>query len=120
MRDIASTLDASTLDAPKSSTYKSATPKSGTAILGISADPPVKQKKFDDKHSLGFPLLSDEDHKVAEAFGVWREKKLYGKIYFGIVRSAFLIDEKGKIQAAFPKISPKDTPIKLLAALEAG
>ena len=90
-----------------------------TAIVGISGDAPAKQKKFDEKHSLGYPLLSDPDHKVAEAFGVWREKKLYGRSFLGIVRSAFLIDEEGKIAEAFYKISPKDTPVKLLAALEA-
>lgn len=90
-----------------------------TAIVGISGDAPAKQKKFDDKHSLGYPLLSDPEHKVAEAFGVWREKKLYGRSFLGIVRSAFLIDEEGKIAEAFYKISPKDTPVKLLAALEA-
>lgn len=90
-----------------------------TAIVGISGDAPAKQKKFDEKHSLGYPLLSDLDHEVAEAFGVWREKKLYGRSFLGIVRSAFLIDEEGKIAEAFYKISPKDTPVKLLAALEA-
>ena len=90
-----------------------------TAIVGISGDAPAKQKKFDDKHSLGYPLLSDPEHEVAEAFGVWREKKLYGRSFLGIVRSAFLIDEGGKVAEAFYKISPKDTPVKLLAALEA-
>ena len=88
-----------------------------TVILGISPDLPAKQKKFDDKYSLGFPLLSDEDHAVAEAYGAWGEKSMYGKKYMGIIRSAFLIDEKGKIAEAWPKISPKDTPKNLLAAL---
>ncbi len=86
-------------------------------IIGISPDAPAKQKKFDDKYSLGFPLLSDADHTVAEKYGAWGEKSMYGKKYMGIVRSAFLIDEKGKIAEAWPKISPKDTPKKLLAAL---
>lgn len=88
-----------------------------TAIIGISPDQPEKQKKFDTKYSLGFPLLSDPDHAVAEAFGVWGEKKLYGKAYLGIIRSAFLIDEKGKISHAWYKVSPKDTPKNLLKAL---
>jgi len=88
-----------------------------TAILGISPDLPDKQKKFDDKYSLGFPLLSDPEHAVAEAYGVWGEKKLYGRAYMGIVRSAFLIDEKGRIEAAWYKVSPKDTPKNLLRAL---
>jgi peroxiredoxin Q/BCP len=89
------------------------------AILGISPDLPEKQKKFDVKYSLGFPLLSDPDHAVAEAYGVWGEKKLYGKAYMGIIRSAFLIDEKGKIEQAWYKVSPKDTPKNLLKALAA-
>jgi thioredoxin-dependent peroxiredoxin len=88
-----------------------------TAIIGISPDPPARQKRFDTKHSLGFPLLSDEDHAVAEAFDVWQEKSMYGKRYMGILRSAFLIDEKGKIAEAWYKVSPKDTPANLLAAL---
>jgi peroxiredoxin Q/BCP len=89
-----------------------------TAIVGISPDPPAKQAKFDTKYSLGFPLLADEDHAVAEAYGVWGEKSMYGKKYMGIVRSAFLIDEKGKIADAWYKVSPKDTPKNLLSALK--
>ncbi len=88
-----------------------------TAIVGVSPDKPEKQAKFDEKYGLGFPLLADEDHAVAEAYGVWGEKKNYGRVYMGIIRSAFLIDEKGKIEQAWYKISPKDTPIKLQAAL---
>ena len=91
----------------------------GTAIIGISPDQPSAQSKFDQKYGLGFPLLSDPDHVTAEAFGVWGEKSMYGKKYMGIVRSAFLIDEKGKVLEAWYKISPADTPKKLLAALEA-
>ncbi len=88
-----------------------------TAIIGISPDAPDKQKKFDDKYSLGFPLLADADHAVAEAYGVWGEKKNYGRTYMGIIRSAFLIDEKGKLEQVWYKISPKDTPVKLQKAL---
>ena len=88
-----------------------------TAIVGISPDKPAAQKKFDTKYGLGFTLLADEDHAVAEAFGAWGEKSMYGKKYMGIVRSAFLIDENGKIEQAWPKISPKDTPTNLLNAL---
>ncbi|MFN8018357.1 MAG: thioredoxin-dependent thiol peroxidase [Acidimicrobiales bacterium] len=91
-----------------------------TAIVGISPDAPEKLKKFDEKYSLGFTLLSDADHSVAEAYGVWGEKKNYGRTYMGIIRSAFLVDEQGKISHAWPKISPKDTPTKLLKALEEG
>jgi peroxiredoxin Q/BCP len=61
--------------------------------------------------------LSDPEHQVAEAYGVWGEKKLYGKVYMGIIRSSFLIDESGQLEQVWYKISPKDTPKKLLAAL---
>ena len=88
-----------------------------TAIVGISPDKPAKQAKFDEKYGLGFPLLSDEDHAVAEAYGVWGERSMYGKKYMGIIRSAFLIDDKGKVAEAWYKVSPKDTPTNLLAAL---
>jgi thioredoxin-dependent peroxiredoxin len=88
-----------------------------TAVLGISPDPPAKQAKFDQKYGLGFPLLADEDHAVAEAYGVWAEKSMYGRTYMGIVRSAFLVDEKGKLAEVWYKVSPKDTPKNLLAAL---
>jgi peroxiredoxin Q/BCP len=90
-----------------------------TVVLGISPDAPAKQAKFDQKYGLGFPLLADEDHAVAEAYGVWGEKKNYGKTYMGIIRSAFLVDEKGKLAEVWYKISPADTPKKLLAALAA-
>ena len=86
-------------------------------IIGISPDAPAKLKKFDEKYSLGFTLLSDEDHSVAEQFGVWTEKSMYGRKYMGVQRSSFLIDEKGKVEQAWPKISPKDTPTQLLKAL---
>jgi peroxiredoxin Q/BCP len=90
------------------------------AIVGISPDDPARQKKFDEKHSLGFPLLSDPDHQVAEKYGVWGEKSMYGKKYLGIIRSAFLIDENGRIAEAWYKISPKDTPVRLTRALATG
>jgi peroxiredoxin Q/BCP len=90
-----------------------------TAIVGISPDPPSKQQKFDEKYSLGFPLLSDEDHAVADAFGTWGERSMYGRKYMGIIRSAFLVDEKGKVAEAWYKVSPKDTPANLLRALQA-
>ena len=85
----------------------------GVAVVGISPDKVAQQKKFDDKHGLGFPLLSDADHRIAEDYGVWAEKKMYGKTYMGIVRSAFLIDERGRIAAVGYKINPKDTVPRL-------
>jgi thioredoxin-dependent peroxiredoxin len=88
-----------------------------TAVLGISPDKPAKQAKFDQKYLLGFPLLADEDHAVAEAYGVWTEKSMYGRKYMGIERSAFLVDGKGKLAQVWYKISPKDTPVRLLEAL---
>ena len=91
-----------------------------TAVLGISPDAPAKQKKFDTKYSLGFPLLADGDHSVAEAYGSWGERSMYGRKYMGIIRSAFLIDEKGKVAEAWYKVSPKDTPLNLQKALAAG
>jgi thioredoxin-dependent peroxiredoxin len=88
-----------------------------TAVVGISTDPPAKQLKWDLKHGLGFPLLADVEHTVAEAFGVWVEKTMYGKKSMGVLRSAFLIDEQGRIEHAWYKISPADTPTNLLSAL---
>ena len=89
-----------------------------TVVIGISPDQPSKLADFDSKHGLGFTLLSDPEHATADKYGVWGEKKLYGKAYMGIIRSAFLIDEKGKLEQVWYKISPKDTPKKLLAALK--
>jgi len=89
----------------------------GAAVVGISPDKPAAQAKFDTKYGLGFPLLSDPDHTVAEAYGAWGEKSMYGRKFMGIVRSAFLVDEKGKIAEAWYKVSPKDTAANLLKAL---
>lgn len=90
-----------------------------TAIIGISPDKPAALAKFDAKYGLGFTLLSDVDHAVAEAFGVWQEKKMYGKVSMGVVRSAFLIGADGRLEQVWYKISPKDTPTKLLEAIAA-
>lgn len=87
------------------------------ACLGISPDKPEAQKKFADKYHLTFPLLADTDHAVTTAYGAWDKKSLYGRLFFGTVRSAFLIDEQGKIAAAFYKISPKDTVPAIKALL---
>jgi peroxiredoxin Q/BCP len=90
-----------------------------TAYLGISGDAPSTQKKFDETNRLGFPLLSDKDHAVAEKYGIWQEKNMYGKKIWGVVRSSFLIDEEGKIEDTWYKISPQDTAPKALEALGA-
>jgi peroxiredoxin Q/BCP len=91
--------------------------KSKVAAVGISPDEPTKQKKFDDKYSLGFPLLSDPDHKVAAAYGAWGKKSMYGKTYEGIIRSSFLIDETGKIAQVSYKVKPLDTIPNMKKAL---
>jgi peroxiredoxin Q/BCP len=90
-----------------------------SAVVGVSPDSPARQLKFDEKYGLGFPLLADEEHAMAEAYGVWGEKKNYGKTYMGIIRSAFVIDDKGKIAGAFYKVSPKDTVPKVTEVLKA-
>ena len=81
----------------------------GVAVLGMSPDKPASQKRFDSLFNLGFPLLCDTDHKVAEAYGVWGEKSFLGKKFMGIIRSSFLIDEDGKILQTWYKVSPGDT-----------
>ena len=88
----------------------------GIDAVGISPDTPRKQKNFDEKYDLGFPLLSDEDHKVAEKFGAWGTKMMYGKKKEGIIRSSFLIDEKGRIVDAWYKVKPNDTVPKAVDA----
>jgi len=87
-------------------------------VLGLSPDPPEKQKKFDTKYSLGFPLLADLGHKVADAYGVWGDKTNYGKTYKGIIRSSFLVDENGVILRAWYKVKPEETVPKAEEALE--
>jgi peroxiredoxin Q/BCP len=91
----------------------------GVDVVGISPDQPSEQAAFDLKFSLGFPLLSDPDHAVADAWGVWGEKSMYGNRYQGIVRSSFVVDEDGAIQEAFYKIAPKATVPKAERALRA-
>jgi len=89
----------------------------GVAAVGISPDKPSKQKKFNDKFDLKFPLLSDEDHRIAEAYGAWGEKSMYGKKYMGIIRSSFLIDEEGAVMEAWYKVKPDETVPKALNVL---
>lgn len=90
----------------------------GVDVIGISPDAPAKQKKFNDKHDLGFSLLSDQDNAIAKAYGAWGEKSMYGKKYEGIIRSSLLIDEDGKIVETWYKISPKDTVPKAFEAIK--
>ena len=88
----------------------------GTEVIGISPDMPDKQLAFDRKYGLGFPLLSDPRHEVAEAWGAWGEKKRGG---IGIIRSSFLVDEEGRIERAWYGVTPQDTVPNALAALSA-
>jgi peroxiredoxin Q/BCP len=89
----------------------------GVRAMGASPDSPASLKKFSDKQSLTFTLLSDADRGIAKAYGAFGEKTMYGKKVEGIIRSVFLIDEQGMIQGAFYKISPEDTVPKALGAL---
>jgi peroxiredoxin Q/BCP len=91
----------------------------GAVVLGVSKDKPTALEKFDVKHDLGFPLLSDEDHAVAEAYGVWVEKSMYGRTYMGMSRSTFVIDGEGTIAHVIEKVSPKTHDDEVLAALHA-
>ena len=91
----------------------------GTAIVGISPDSPKRLAAFDHKYGLGFSLLSDTDHAVAEAYGVWVERSMYGRKYMGIERSAFLVDGAGKLEQVWYKVAPAATAQNLLRALQA-
>ena len=91
----------------------------GVEVIGISPDEPADQLAFDRKYTLGFPLLADTDHAVADAWGTWGEKKLYGKSYMGIIRSSFLVDERGRIEQAWFKVAPADTVPNARKALAA-
>ncbi len=81
----------------------------GVDVIGISPDTPDEQAAFDEKFSLGFPLLSDLGHPICDAFGVWGEKNMYGNKYEGVIRSSFLVGPDGRIEQAWYKVTPKDT-----------
>ena len=91
--------------------------RAGATVLGVSPDPVAAVRKFADKYTLDFELLADEDHSVAELYGVWGEKKMYGKTYMGILRSTFVIDADGTVAKVFPKVSPKAHDEVVLEAL---
>jgi peroxiredoxin Q/BCP len=99
--------------------FRDAYPKFGdhTLVLGISPDTPEKQAKFKQKFGFPYPLLADVDHTVAEAYGVWKEKSMYGKKYFGVERTTFLIDKDGKIAKIFNKVKPAGHADEVLQAL---
>lgn len=81
----------------------------GAVVIGISPDPPEKLVKFREKHNLPFILLSDPDHKVAESYGAWGEKQMYGKTSMGIIRSHFGVDEEGRLMEVELKVKPETT-----------
>jgi peroxiredoxin Q/BCP len=90
----------------------------GAVVLGVSPDPVAAVDKFHSKFDLGFTLLADEDHAVADRYGVWVEKSMYGRRYWGVQRATFIIDAEGVVRTIFPKVSPKTHDDQVLAALE--
>jgi peroxiredoxin Q/BCP len=93
--------------------------KHKAVVLGVSPDSPKSHVKFRAKYKLPFTLLADEDHKLAEAYGAWREKSLYGKAYMGVARSTFVIDAAGRIAKAFTAVKPEGHDKEVLAAVAA-
>ena len=93
--------------------------KAGTDILGVSADPVAAQDKFKKKHDLGVALLSDETHKMLEAYGAWGKKSMYGKSFMGINRTTFLIGPDGRIARIWPKVKVDGHAAEVLAAAKA-
>ena len=91
--------------------------QAGAVVLGVSPDPIKRIAKFDDKYGLGFPLLADEDHAVAEAYGVWVEKSMYGRKYMGVERTTFVISPEGVIRKVFRKVKPGEHDAAVLGAL---
>jgi thioredoxin-dependent peroxiredoxin len=89
----------------------------GAVVLGVSPDDVASHGSFRDKYSLNFPLLADTDHQVAETYGAWREKNMYGKKSMGIQRSTFLIDHEGRVRKAWKKVSVDGHDEEVLAAL---
>jgi peroxiredoxin Q/BCP len=91
--------------------------RAGAVILGVSPDPVKRIARFDEKYGLGFPLLADEDHAVAEAYGVWVEKSMYGRKYMGNGRTTFVIGPNGKIREVFRTVKPAQHDELVLGAL---
>ena len=94
--------------------YYNALRELDTYVIAISKDPINSHLKFKDKYALPFILLSDPEHEVIEAYGAWQEKKLYGKVSMGTIRSAFIIDEEGTVIKAMPKVKPDDNALEVL------
>ncbi len=92
--------------------------RTGAVVLGVSPDGIASHQKFKRKYELPFTLLADEDHAVAEAYGVWGEKSMYGRKYHGILRTTFILDERGRVAHVFSKVKPQGHAAEVLAALE--
>lgn len=90
----------------------------GAVILGVSKDSVASHKRFEEKYGLPFTLLSDEEKTVIQAYDVWKEKKNYGKVSMGVVRTTYLIDENGMIIRAFDKVKAADNPAQMLGELD--
>jgi peroxiredoxin Q/BCP len=89
----------------------------GAVVLGISPDPVAKVRRFHDKHALNFTLLADEEHAVAECYGVWVQKSMYGRTFWGVQRTTFVLDTDGKVAAVLHKVKPGEHDALVLAAL---
>jgi peroxiredoxin Q/BCP len=91
--------------------------RAGLVVLGVSPDPPDSHRRFREKHSLPFPLLSDEDHRIAQAYGVWSEKNFYGKKLWGVARTTFLVGPDGRVERVWRRVKPDRHGKEVLQAL---
>jgi len=92
--------------------------KVGAVVLGVSADTEKTHQKFTEKHGLNFPLLADVNHEVAEKYGAWQEKSMYGRKYWGVARMTYIIDENGKIAKVYEKVKPAGHSEEVIAAIK--
>lgn len=103
--------------------FRDAMPRFDTGdvrVFGISPDPVASHLKFREKHGLTFPLLADEDHGTAEAYGVWKEKSMYGRKFWGIERTTFLVDEEGSVEHVWRRVKPRGHAAEVAARIGSG
>lgn len=91
--------------------------ETGARVLGVSPDTEASHRKFQSKYDLPFTLLADPDHEVAELYGVWKEKSMYGRTYWGVERTTFVLDEQGRVLAVFPRVKPAEHAERVLGVL---
>lgn len=91
--------------------------EAGAVVLGVSPDPVDSHQKFKEKYDLNFPLLADEENQVAEAYGVWKEKSMFGNKFWGVERSTFIIDEDGNLEKVWRRVRPKGHADKVMEAI---